>query len=115
VIAARRAAALGASIPLTGSRNPPDASSEGLRDLRAEQVIVEGGTRSVSEGVVETLRSHGVEIERLSGEDHTSTDTAISRRMTPSRGADLVVVDGYREGEALAAGPAAIRLGAAVV
>jgi hypothetical protein len=81
--------------------------------IRGGHVV--GGTRSVSEGVVATLRSHGLEIERIAGDDRTSTAGAIARRMTPSRGTDLVVVDGYRKGEALAVGAAAIRLGAAVV
>ncbi len=115
VIAAPLAATLGAPILLTGPRNLPDVTRDALRDLRAEEVIVVGGTRSVSEGVVETLRSHGLEIERIAGDDRTSTAGAIARRMTPSRGTDLVVVDGYREGEALAVGAAASRLGAAVV
>lgn len=91
---------------------PPDTSAE-LRRLGATDVVVLGGPNAISDAVVRDVAALGIRTERISGADRAATAAAIAAR-AGTRGRAFVV-NGYRPADALVAGAAAARAGAALL
>jgi putative cell wall-binding protein len=94
---------------LTETSRVPAATSQELQRLRPGRIVVVGGTGSVSESVVQQLRSHtSGEVSRLDGEHRYATAAAVSRDTFGSSPV-AYVANGERFPDALAAVPAAAR------
>ncbi|MEN3272922.1 MAG: hypothetical protein V7636_1683 [Actinomycetota bacterium] len=104
----------GSPIFLTARDAVPQTTLDALRGVHARRVHVLGGSASVSDGVVATLRSAGYEVDRLAGADRYGTAVAVARSGGTAiigswgdQGRTALVANGSRPFDALAAGPLA--------
>jgi putative cell wall-binding protein len=92
----------------------PDSTMAGLRSIDPRTVHVLGGTSSVSEDVVAALAAEGWTVRRHAGADRYATAAAVARSEGAAivgswgtEGATVVLANGSRPFDALAAGPLA--------
>lgn len=104
----------GSPVFLTTRDTLPQKTLDALRAVHSRVVHVLGGTASVSDGVVSTLRSSGFQVERHAGADRYETAAAVARSGGPAivgswgdQGKTALVANGSRPFDALAAGPLA--------
>lgn len=104
----------GSPVFLTARDSVPQVTLDALRGVKARRVHVLGGTASVSDGVITTLRSAGYEVDRLAGVDRYGTAVAVARSGGTAiigswgdQGRTAFVANGSRPFDALAAGPLA--------
>ena len=96
-----------------GDSLAPDLADE-LRRLDPSQVVIAGGTDSISDGVESDVRtmfaaSPGVRIVRAGGADRFDTGVVLAERVATDRTAALFVSTGEEFADGLAATPWAIR------
>ncbi len=107
---------LGGPVLLTEPNSLPQATADELRRLRPHQIIVVGGPGAVSDGVVGALQQYTTQpIPRLEGADRYGTAAAVSRASFGPGVAAAFVATGRSFPDALASGPAAVRMGGPVL
>jgi putative cell wall-binding protein len=90
----------------------PAATAEELTRLRPAEVVVVGGTSSVSDAVARDLERYTAgQVERVAGPDRNSTAAQLSAATFPSA-ATVFIAGGSSFADALSAAPAAHRAGA---
>lgn len=113
------AGALSGPVLYTSSASVPASVLRELERLGTRRVYIVGSTDSVNSTVVNTLRSRGIRVVRVSGADHAATTAAVLRTvksLTGSRfGRRVIVVRGSRPTDIGAATALAYRLRAPIV
>jgi len=69
------------------------------------KVTILGGTAAVSEGVAETLRGMGYEVDRVAGADRYETARRVARLFAPDTPSNVYVASGRNFADAIAAAP----------
>lgn len=93
---------------LTTRDSLPAATQEELRRLVPPTIAVVGGPSSVSDGVMQQLRSFTTgNVDRLAGPDRYGTSAAVSAVFTPAAADEILLATGRDFPDALAGGPAA--------
>lgn len=101
------AAKLGAPLLLVTPTSIPTATKEELDLLDPDDIVVLGGTGSVSDTVVAQLSGYGT-VHRLGGQDRYETSRRVVQEFWEESGSRTVyIADGRNFPDALAAGPAA--------
>lgn len=100
---------------LTHPDRLPDALAAGLDRLGVREVVVLGGSRAVSAGVVDALRQRVDRVQRWEGPDRFATAVRISRESFPDGAPVVHVATGLQFADALAAVPAAVAAGGPVL
>lgn len=102
------AAAADGALVLTAPTSLPATVRTYLSRHDPAEVVVLGGTGSVSAAVEHALRSYAPTVRRVAGPDRYATAAAVSRdRFPAAHGGTVVVASGASWADALAAGPAA--------
>ncbi len=111
------AARSGSPVLLTARDSIPAATEAELRRLNPERIVVLGGTKAVSDGVVARLKTlaRSGQVPRLAGADRYATAVAISAASNAAPAAGLFVATGAGFPDALVAVPAAAKSGAALL
>lgn len=87
----------------------PSATATELTRLRPGRIVVVGGTRAVSSGVVVALGAYTTgTVDRLSGDDRYGTSVAVSRAAFPGGADTAYVASGEAWPDALSGGAAAV-------
>lgn len=89
-----------------------------IKELKADNIYILGGTSAVHQGVENQLISAGYNVERIFGADRYETANAIARKMDSIRGktADFTfVASGVNFPDALAAAPVAANRGVPIL
>jgi hypothetical protein len=107
-------------VVLTAPDRLPASSRSALQRLRPAEVVVVGGSASVADAVLDQIRAAlpDATVHRVAGPSRYDTSKAVDDLDEAWRGAPtarLVVADGRDWPDALAAGPAAARAGAALL
>ncbi|HUF07047.1 MAG TPA: cell wall-binding repeat-containing protein [Candidatus Binatia bacterium] len=106
----------GGPVLLTDPASLPQATRDELARLRPQRIVVLGGQGAVSDGVAGQLQAYTSRpVERLQGADRYATAAAISHASFGPGVAAAFVATGKTFPDALAAGPAAVRLGGPVL
>jgi len=100
---------LNAPILLTRADGLPANTKKRLQELRASNVIVIGGTTSVSERVVSEIRSLGMQVRRISGNDRFEVAANIANELPAKNMA--IVANGRAAADSLSIAPYAARNG----
>ncbi|QHE63376.1 N-acetylmuramoyl-L-alanine amidase [Rossellomorea vietnamensis] len=101
---------MNAPILLTRPDGLGDTTKNKLRELSPSKVVIIGGTASISNNVVNEVKSLGITtVERISGKDRFEVSAAIAKKMPSSSKA--VVANGLTFADALAIAPYASRNG----
>jgi putative cell wall-binding protein len=119
-LAAASLAGLDAPVPtlLTQQTALPSATTEALKRLAPEQVILLGGTGSVSDNVIDQIESMGMEAIRVDGDSRFTTAIEVARtaiggvQQDGIAATEAVIVSGEDFPDALAGGALAARRGA---
>lgn len=101
-----------APVLLTGPRSLAAAARDALVDLAPDRVLVLGGPVAIADRVVAEVDALVGEVTRVAGATRAGTAAAIAARVP---GDDAFVVNGHRPADALTAGAAAARAGAALL
>ncbi len=101
-----------APVLLTGPTSLPDPTRDAIVALGATRVLVLGGPVAVSDRVVAQVGRLVDEVTRVAGDTRAGTAAAIAERVP---GDTAFVVNGRRPADALTAGAAAARAGAALL
>jgi putative cell wall-binding protein/peptidoglycan hydrolase-like protein with peptidoglycan-binding domain len=100
---AAAAGAQGSPVLLTSPRSVPAATQQALAYLKPKKIVVLGGTASVSDAVLATLRtSTGVAVTRIGGANRYATAAKVSAAVTPAGVAVAYVASGGSFADALA-------------
>ncbi|MGY3715236.1 cell wall-binding repeat-containing protein [Sutcliffiella cohnii] len=102
-----------APILLTKSNELTDGVLQELKRLKADHVVIVGGTVAVSQGIEELLINNGFQVERLRGSDRYGTNLAILERIGNVSG--MFVASGSNFADALSAAPIAASKGWGIV
>lgn len=97
---------------LTDPTRLPSETADELERLGVESVVILGGTTAVSRGVEQRIKDLGITTERRSGQTRAGTAAAIAADIG---GTSAFIVNGRRPADALVAGAAAAREGAALL
>jgi putative cell wall-binding protein len=108
------AAVEGAPLLLTAASGLPDVTRETLRSFAPEEIVVLGGTGSVSADVVSALTADGHTVRRLAGPDRYATAAEIARDRLPEPD-HVLLAAGLSFPDALAAAPLARALDAPIL
>lgn len=112
ISAASRAGMVNAPVLLTETHRIPVETQRALRHVRAERIVVVGGTSAVSADVVNSLKAHASRrVERVNGSDRYATASAMAAKY--DRGVSQVfLASGQNFPDALAAAALAGHRGA---
>jgi putative cell wall-binding protein len=106
----------GGPVLLTEKGRLPPATRDELARLRPGRIVVLGGTGAVSATVAQQLQAYTpAPVERLQGADRFATAVAVSRSAFAPGVSAAFVATGAAFPDALAAGPAAIKVGGPVL
>ncbi len=111
------ASSLGGPVLVTKRDSLPTSTRSALSRLRVTTVVVVGGSASVSDGVVKTLRASGFSVRRVWGRDRYATANAVAREVWRRRGggpisnATALVASGAKHQDALVASTLGARKG----
>ena len=108
------AAVEGAPLLLTAADALPDVTRDTLRSFAPDEVVVLGGTGSVSAAIVDALTADGHRVRRLAGPDRYATAAEIARDRLPEPD-HVLLAAGLSFPDALAAAPLARELGAPIL
>ncbi|MEA3320543.1 MAG: N-acetylmuramoyl-L-alanine amidase [Bacillota bacterium] len=100
---------LNAPILLTKANGLPLITKNRLQELRASNVIVIGGTASVSERVVSEIRNLGIQVRRISGKDRFEVAANIAKELPAKNIA--ILANGRAAADSLSIAPYAARNG----
>jgi stage II sporulation protein D len=96
-----------APILLTHSDKLTDATKNEIIRLKAKNVVITGGSASVSENVVRTLKNIGISVTRIGGKDRFEVANSISKKLgSPNK---AIVANGLNFPDALAIAPYAAK------
>lgn len=101
-----------APVLLTGPGTLAPPARDAIAALAPDRVLVLGGPNAVSEAVVAQVRQQVGDVQRVAGDTREGTAAAIAERVP---GDAAFVVNGHRPADALTAGAAAARSGAALL
>lgn len=102
-----------APVLLTGPTTLADGANRALAALAPDTVLVLGGPVAISDPVVQQVRDQGFDdVRRVAGDTRAGTAAKVAE-LVP--GAATFVVNGHRPADALTAGAAAARAGAALL
>lgn len=79
-------------ILLTGASSAPASTLSELQRLKVREVVLLGGTASVSETVENQLRSLGYQVRRIGGRNRYETATRIGAEIHAQQGKDTVIL-----------------------
>jgi putative cell wall-binding protein len=91
-----------APILLTSPGSLPQEIEDAVRQLGAQKSYVLGGELAVSQGVADKLKSLGLQVERITGNNRYATAAAIAAKGGPADTA--IVVSGFAPADSLVAG-----------
>jgi putative cell wall-binding protein len=111
LLASARGAAIGAPVLLVRRNTLPRETAEALSRLAPREVVVMGGSASVSDRVVRQLRSHTGSLRRISGTDRYAVSAGLAREYT-TRGQRVYLAGGEAPSDSLTAGALAGSQGA---
>jgi len=94
-----------APILLTRPDSLPQEIEEAVQKLKAKKIYVLGGELAVSQAAVSKLKSLGLQVERIQGNNRYATAAAIAAKGGPAETA--IVVSGFAPADSLVAGPLA--------
>ncbi|MBP3950219.1 cell wall-binding repeat-containing protein [Bacillus suaedae] len=97
-----------APILLTARDSLTSVTRSEINRLQAKRVIILGGTSAISKSVEDTLKSMGVEVERIGGKNRYDTAARIAKKLPATK---AVVASGQNFPDALAVAPYAARNG----
>jgi spore germination protein YaaH/putative cell wall-binding protein len=101
---------------LTGATDLPAATALELSRLKPGRIVVLGSSASVSDGVLNILRSYtSGSVTRTAGVDRFATAAAISRATFPAGAPVAYIANGMNFPDALAGGAAAARAGGPIL
>lgn len=87
-----------------------------INKIRAREVLIVGGKNSVSIELEKELRSKGINVYRISGEDRFSTSAQIANKYTQITSvSNVVIASGENFPDALVAGPYASKIKAPIL
>ncbi|MBN8210307.1 cell wall-binding repeat-containing protein [Bacillus sp. NTK071] len=101
---------LNAPILLTKTDSLPKETADEIKRLKATKAIILGGENAISSSTASTIKSLGLEIERISGENRYETSAKIAKRMGGDP-AYAVIAYGRNFPDALAIAPYAAKMG----
>lgn len=85
-----------APILLTEKDSLSKASSDEIKRLGVKNVTIIGGENSISEKIVEELKSQGITVERISGEDRFETSLKIAQSISSNSSVEsFALANGY--------------------
>ncbi|PAV31296.1 hypothetical protein CIL05_01190 [Virgibacillus profundi] len=102
---------LNAPILLTTNNMIFDRTMREIKRLRADKVIILGGTGAISNKVQEQLIKSGIKVTRYSGETRFETASEIAKQVSSGEAATAVVVNGMNFPDALSVASYAAREG----
>lgn len=102
---------LNAPILLTPPSNLNSDTLAEIRRLKADKVIIIGGTGAISVQVEQNLKNEGLAVERISGNNRFDTAAKIAARVAPNEASTAVIAYGLNFPDALAAAPYAAMQG----
>ncbi|KIL43013.1 cell wall-binding repeat-containing protein [Jeotgalibacillus campisalis] len=102
-----------APILLTRSQKMTDQLKNELKRLKANKVIIVGGTYAVSDDVLKELKSMGITVERVSGSDRIETNLKINAKL--KNVSKSIVVSSQNFPDALGATPVAVNTNASIL
>ncbi len=106
----------GGPVLLTDPSTLPQTTRDELARLRPGRIVVAGGAGAVSDGVAQALQQYTSQpVSRMAGADRYETAAAVSRASFAPGVPALFIATGRTFPDALAAGPAAIRMGGPVL
>jgi putative cell wall-binding protein/peptidoglycan/xylan/chitin deacetylase (PgdA/CDA1 family) len=108
------AARQGAPLLLVRATVPATTMTE-LNRLHPSRIVVLGGSGVIGQGVVDQLKTVTANVVRLAGADRYATAVAVSRATYPTGAAQAFIATGLAYPDALAAVPAAGRIGAPIL
>lgn len=111
-----------AGVPLAYQKDAPILLAQGnslraetikeIDRLGAKNVIILGGLSAVNEKIESSLKSKGLTVTRLAGENRFETAEVIANELTSHSSSDkAIVVDGYNFADAMSVAPFAAREG----
>lgn len=117
VVASALGAAKGAPVILVdGAATGADAATtQALQARGIRQVIIAGGTPSVSAGIESTLAGSGLTVKRIGGRDRYETARLLAADAYPAGAADVMIATGEIFPDALAGAILAARRGSPIV
>ncbi|WP_144469797.1 N-acetylmuramoyl-L-alanine amidase [Bacillus pumilus] len=98
-----------APVLFTNSTSLSTDTKKGLQSLKTKNVIILGGTKSVSGKVTTQLKSMGISVKRISGKNRYDLAANIAKQMKSSSTA--VVANGFAYADAVAIAPYAAKQG----
>ena len=106
----------GGPVLLTDPNSLPQATRDELARLQPGRIVIAGGPGAVSDGVAQALQAYTSQpVSRLAGADRYETAAAVSRASFGPGVPAAFIATGRSFPDALAAGPAAIRMGGPVL
>ncbi|WML34281.1 cell wall-binding repeat-containing protein [Clostridium sp. OS1-26] len=97
-----------APILLTDATNLTDSTKEKIQDLGVKNVFIIGGLGVVNSNVENKLKSMGINVKRIWGQDRYETSVKVAKELGTSKG--VFVVNGEHYEDALSAAPIAAKL-----
>lgn len=97
-----------APILLTDSNSLTDSTRQKLQNLGAKNVFIIGGTSVVGSNVENTLKSMGITVKRICGQDRYETSVSVAKELGNCNG--VFVVSGEHYEDALSTAPIADKL-----
>jgi putative cell wall-binding protein len=106
----------GGPVLLTDPNSLPQATADELARLRPGRIVVAGGPGAVSDQVAQAVQAYTSQpVSRMAGADRYETAAAVSRASFGPGVSAVFIATGRAFPDALAAGPAAIRMGGPVL
>ncbi|HBE9444649.1 cell wall-binding repeat-containing protein [Clostridioides difficile] len=91
------AKALDAPILVTNQDSIPSNTMDEINRLGIKNVILIGGTSSISDNVLNTLKAKGLTVDRIGGNDRQDTSLQIAKKLNDtSKISKVAVTDGYK-------------------
>ncbi|HBF1820661.1 TPA: cell wall-binding repeat-containing protein [Clostridioides difficile] len=91
------AKALNAPILVTNQDSIPSNTMDEINRLGIKNVILIGGTSSISDNVLNTLKAKGLTVDRIGGNDRQDTSLQIAKKLNDTSKINKVAVtDGYK-------------------
>lgn len=102
-----------APIILTNSKSLNSNAESELKRLKTKEVYIVGGKSAISENVEKKIKSLGITVKRISGDNRYSTSVEVAKKVGLSNG--IFVATGENYADALSVGPIAGSYGMPIV
>ncbi|MCP3740132.1 cell wall-binding repeat-containing protein [Rossellomorea sp. BNER] len=104
-----------APLLLTGTASLPDSTLAEIKRLGVKKVYILGGTVAINASVQSKLKSQGLEVERIKGENRFETAAIIAKEVAPNGVNEAVVVNGRNFPDALSVASYAAKNGSPIL